>query len=67
MIKLRYECIEMAEKYLDERYSIMNMDSNNISNKIAYERSLKTIEMLGLEWRRDENGNHKILMGYNYD
>lgn len=52
---------ERTEKWLDERYQIMNMEDPQRQADVSYYHgAIKAVEFLGYEWRRDENGKHII-------
>lgn len=51
--------IKRTEEWLDERYSIWEM-TNRHEDLLYYKAILKTVEFLGYEWKRDENGKHTI-------
>ena len=50
----------MTEEYLDERWDIYIGFDKREPDKIAYEASLKTIELMGFNWKRDIEGKHTI-------
>ena len=49
-----------TEEYLNERWSIFNDFEKREPDKIVYETALKTIEFLGMSWKRDTAGKHII-------
>lgn len=56
--ELRAGILRLAE-YLDGRFKIAR--GSNI-DAVYYEGVLKSIELLGGDWQRDENGKHKVFI-----
>lgn len=60
MARTQKEIIKSTEEWLDERYSIYEMENRN-EDLQYYRGALKAVEFMGYEWRRDKNGKHTIL------
>lgn len=61
--ELRAGVVRLAG-YLDERWKIVKNDPMTYkgANFVYYDGILKTVEMLGGDWQRDENGKHKVFI-----
>ena len=55
------EIKERTESWLNERYRIMNMEEPKRQADVSYYNgAIMAVEMLGYEWRRDDEGKHTI-------
>jgi hypothetical protein len=55
--------IKQTEKWLDERYKILNITKERLADTEYYKGALAACEWLGYECKRDENGKHTLLGG----
>ena len=61
MSRTQKQIIKSTEEWLDERWTIMNMENPpRTADETYYNGAVKAIEMLGYDWVRDKNGNHNI-------
>lgn len=61
MARTQKQIIKSTEEWLDERWTIMNMENPPlIADETYYNGAVKAIEMLGYDWVRDKNGKHNI-------
>lgn len=49
-----------AEEWLDDRWNIYQCFEKRAIDQAYYEGALKAIELLGFDWKRDKDGEHKI-------
>lgn len=67
------EGIGRLTESLDNNWNWMKINSNsgrseNIPVYASYQAMLRTIELLGGDWKRDENGKHRVFIaGVTYE
>ena len=54
------EIKKSTEELLDERWMIANMEDTRPQDMSYYQGALKTIEFLGYDWQRNEDGKHTL-------
>ena len=61
MRRTESEIRRQTEKWLDERYSIANMEETSRPQDVSYYNgALKALEFAGYYWERGERGKHSL-------
>ena len=61
MSRTQKQIIKSTEEWLDERWTIMNIENPPRSaDKAYYEGAIAAVEWLGYDWKR-EDGKHKLF------
>lgn len=55
------EIKERTEAWLDERWEIANRFQDNASKTSFYYVAVKALELVGIEWRRNQKGNIQYI------
>lgn len=55
------EINERIESFLNERWMIANMEDSRPQDMSYYNGALKALEFAGYDWRRDEDGEHRVF------
>lgn len=57
---MKYNDIKKTEEWMDEIWcNYISLNRN--PDKVYYNGAIRAIEMLGYDWRRDEEGHHTIF------
>lgn len=60
MTKLNKEIKQKTEEWLNERWYIANMEDARPQDMSYYNGAVHSVQFLGYNWKRDENGKHLI-------
>lgn len=64
MARTEKQVIKATEEWLDERWIIANMEVNeeiDLADMKYYEGAIAAVEWLGYDWKRDQNGKHRLF------